>query len=980
MSPSSRARRTPEAEQAREDVSVVLVSHDGARWLPTVLDGLAAQLAPVARVAAVDTGSKDDSPALLRAALGDDAVVTAASSTSFPAALSAGLAHLDAQARTEGVEPTEWVWVLHDDASPHPEALLALLAGAAEYPQADVLGPMLREWPSLKRLLELGVTISGTGRRETGLERGEYDQGQYSEIRPVLAVNTAGMLVRRRVLDALGGLDEELPIFGNDLDFGWRAAAAGHRTVVVPQAVVFHAEAAHRGQRRTPLTGRHTHYQERRAALFTLLANSRSRWWWLRFGRLLVGTLVRMVGFVAVRAPGQALDDLAAYVSVVGHPGELRAARRARRAAATVDPEVERALLAPRWLPYRHALDAVADLGTALTQQAADVADRRRAAAAEADPSSFAALRREREVGGSDSDDEMAEDTGLVARFLTNPVAVLLALVVVAVLVASRSALGRVAGPGLSPAPEALGDLWALHLDSWHELGLGTAVPAPPYVAPLAVLATALGGSPVAAVSAVLVLAVPFALWGAWRFLRVTGRLATPRGANRWLILWGATTYAVVPVVSGAWGQGRIGPVAAAALLPWLAHAALGFADPEADRRWRAGWRTGLLLALVTACTPVAWLVAALVGLVVVVLALTLLPGIGRDRSAWGPPLVALAVVPVVLSPWWVPALIHGAGPGLLLDAGRWPVPAPDGLELALGRFHDLGAPWWLGVVVPVLAVLALVPRRTRIPVLICWVVALLAVVVAVALGAVRLDLAALSTPPGLAFLVVLAQGALVTAVVLGSLGLTAPRGAARIGAAVLVVAASVAPLAGLAWWVADGGDELGDDTDGGIPAYMVQSSEEGPEHGILVVRGTLDDGLTWTVRRGDGVTTGEDEVLALAPDDTRLSGFTALVQSLTARPSPDAVDALARQGIEYVVLPSPADGEVAASLDATTGLVQASAEDRSTRAWQVDRPLSAQDLDGPRSWLRVGLLVLQGLAVLALLVLCAPSTGRGTR
>ena len=80
----------------------------------------------------------------------------------------------------------------------------------------------------------------------------------------MLAVNTAGMLVRRDVLRALGGFDRQLPIFGNDVDFGWRAAPAGHRTIVVPQAVVFHAEAAHRGSRRTPLTGRHTHYQERR--------------------------------------------------------------------------------------------------------------------------------------------------------------------------------------------------------------------------------------------------------------------------------------------------------------------------------------------------------------------------------------------------------------------------------------------------------------------------------------------------------------------------------------------------------------------------------------------------------------------------------------------------------------------------------------------------------------------------------------------
>ena len=31
-----------------------------------------------------------------------------------------------------------------------------------------------------------------------------------------------------RVLEELGGFDEQLPIFGNDIDFGWRAAAAGH--------------------------------------------------------------------------------------------------------------------------------------------------------------------------------------------------------------------------------------------------------------------------------------------------------------------------------------------------------------------------------------------------------------------------------------------------------------------------------------------------------------------------------------------------------------------------------------------------------------------------------------------------------------------------------------------------------------------------------------------------------------------------------
>jgi GT2 family glycosyltransferase len=953
------------------DFAVLLVSHDGARWLPTVLGGLEEQQVPIAARVAVDTGSKDESRDLLAAAFGADHVVAAPSSTTYPAAVRLGLERL-----TELGVDAEWVWLLHDDSSPHAEALLALEAGTIEHPDADVLGPMLREWPSLRAVLELGVTISGTGRRETGLERGEYDQGQYADVRPVLAVNTAGMLVRRRVLEELGGFDDELPMFGNDLDFGWRAASAGHRTIVVPQAVVFHAEAAHRGTRRTPLTGRHTHYQERRAALFTLLANWTTPWP-LQLLRLAMGTLLRMVGFLLVRSPGEALDDLAALVSVARRPGHVAAARRARAASRTADADDVRALLPPWWLPYRHGIDLVRDLAGAVGQQAADVADRRRAAKAEQDPASFAA-RRVEQLERLD-EDEMAEDTGLVARFFTNPVAVLAAAFVVVALAAARGVVGDVAGGGLSPAPDGVGAWWHLHLSSWHALGQGTDVPAPAYVLPLALLGTVLGGSAAAAVSLLLLLAVPGAAWGAWRFLRVTGRLVRTQGAPRWVILWGTTTYALVPVAAGAWGDGRLGPVVAAVALPWLAHAALGFADPDPDRRWRAAWRSGVLLAVVTAFTPVAWLFALLLGVLVVAAAFRLVPSAMGDRATWGPPAAALGVVPVLLAPWWLPALLTGAGSALLLDAGRVPGPAADGLELLAGRFGDLGAPWWLGAVVPVLAVLALVPRATRIPVVICWLAAAVTAVVALALSFVDVDLLAGSSPAGQGFLLVVLQAALVVAAFLGGLGLVeagmpAWRRAAAAGVAVL---AAAVPVGGLGWFLLSGEADLDEPLDPEVPAYMVQSSEEGPEHGVLVVRGSVERGLGYTVRREDGTRLGEDEVVAHSAPDADLDD---VVRTLVSRPTPDAVSALAAAGVEYVVLPAPADPDVSAALDATGGLVAASAENRDTRAWQVDRPLSGDSLEGDRSWLRVALLVLQALALVTVLVLCAPTTNRRRR
>jgi len=193
----------------------------------------------------------------------------------------------------------------------------------------------------------------------------------------------------------------------------------------------------------------------------------------------------------------------------------------------------------------------------------------------------------------------------------------------------------------------------------------------------------------------------------------------------------------------------------------------------------------------------------------------------------------------------------------------------------------------------------------------------------------------------------------------------------------VLAVVAVAVPLAGLGWFVAGGQDRLHESGDAGIPAYMVQSSMTGAAHGILVIRGDVETGLDYTVRRGDGVTLGEDEIVDLTPEDT---DFTRDVRALVSRPTPAVVDALADRGIEYVVFPAPADGDVAAALDATGGLVQASAEDRSTRAWQVDRALDPDAVDGPRSWLRTGLLVLQALALLVVAVLCVPTTERRRR
>ena len=126
----------------------------------------------------------------------------------------------------------EWLWLLHDDCEPAPDALERLLRGAAETRSAAVLGPKVMDWADRDVILEAGVTIDTVGRRITGIEPREVDQGQHDGDRDTLAVGSAGMLVRRDVWDLVGGFDTGMALFLEDVDFCWRVHAAGYRVRV----------------------------------------------------------------------------------------------------------------------------------------------------------------------------------------------------------------------------------------------------------------------------------------------------------------------------------------------------------------------------------------------------------------------------------------------------------------------------------------------------------------------------------------------------------------------------------------------------------------------------------------------------------------------------------------------------------------------------------------------------------------------------
>ena len=65
------------------------------------------------------------------------------------------------------------MWLLHDDAVPAPDALERLLAHVAVDRSIDITGPKLllpKRRHGGQPISEVGVSISGTGRRELALD------------------------------------------------------------------------------------------------------------------------------------------------------------------------------------------------------------------------------------------------------------------------------------------------------------------------------------------------------------------------------------------------------------------------------------------------------------------------------------------------------------------------------------------------------------------------------------------------------------------------------------------------------------------------------------------------------------------------------------------------------------------------------------------------------------------------------------------
>ena len=197
------------------EISVIVCTYNGERWLPGCLEALGRVEYPNFEVIVVDDGSTDATPAI--AGRHDVRLIRVEDNGGLSEARNLGM-----RAATG-----EIVAYLDDDARPDPAWLHHLARTFSRRPHAAVGGPNIP--PEDDGLVADCVADSPGGPIHVlvGDELAEHIPG-------------CNLAVRRQALEAIGGFDPRFWIAGDDVDLCWRLQEEGHTLGFNPAAIVWH--------------------------------------------------------------------------------------------------------------------------------------------------------------------------------------------------------------------------------------------------------------------------------------------------------------------------------------------------------------------------------------------------------------------------------------------------------------------------------------------------------------------------------------------------------------------------------------------------------------------------------------------------------------------------------------------------------------------------------------------------------------------
>lgn len=211
------------------ETSIIIPNWNGKAHLDRCLSSLRSQSYTNFETIVVDNGSNDGSQEYLRQAFPEVKVIELSENRGFTGACNAGYEAAEGR----------YIILLNNDTEADKEWLARIVDAFLRNERTGIVASKILLFDRRDHFHSAGDVYHFDG---TPGNRGAWqmDVGQYDREENVFSACGAAAAYRKRLIDEIGFLDDDLYFSCEDVDMGWRAHLAGWEVLYVPQAVVYH--------------------------------------------------------------------------------------------------------------------------------------------------------------------------------------------------------------------------------------------------------------------------------------------------------------------------------------------------------------------------------------------------------------------------------------------------------------------------------------------------------------------------------------------------------------------------------------------------------------------------------------------------------------------------------------------------------------------------------------------------------------------
>jgi GT2 family glycosyltransferase len=145
----------------------------------------------------------------------------------------------------------DYVWLLNNDATTEPDTLTKLVKAVEEHAEVGLISPLIHYHGKSDEVQFSGIRLDIDGYSYREMPPHSLPDEDVSKMDNLL-VGTA-LLIKRRVVEDIGYLDEKYFAYVEDFEYCMRAKRFGHVSTVLPSARVYHKDAEWKVKKRKPM-------------------------------------------------------------------------------------------------------------------------------------------------------------------------------------------------------------------------------------------------------------------------------------------------------------------------------------------------------------------------------------------------------------------------------------------------------------------------------------------------------------------------------------------------------------------------------------------------------------------------------------------------------------------------------------------------------------------------------------------------------